>query len=159
MIEAVFIDIQQVQCAVGNHLTDLALGPHFGKVTHPAQQTIGNARRTASATGNLERAQCLNRQAENAGRATNDGRQVVDVIKLQTLDDAKTVAQRIGQHAGARGGANQGKRRQIQLDRACGRAFADHDVELEVLHGWIKDFLDNRRQAMDFIDKQHITRL
>ena len=94
--------------AISDQLLASGLMPYLED--RQAQQASRNARRTASATGNLERAQRLNRQAENAGRTTNDSRQVVDVIKLQTLDDAKAVAQRIGQHAGARGGAHQGKR-------------------------------------------------
>ena len=40
--------------------------------------------------------------------------------------------------------------------RARSRAFADHDVDLVILQRRIQDFLHHRRQAMDFIDEQHI---
>jgi hypothetical protein len=50
------------------------------------------------------------------------------------------------------------KGRQIKFDRARCRAFANHDVELEVLHCRIQHFFDDRRQSMDFIDEQHIAR-
>ena len=44
------------------------------------------------------------------------------------------------------------------IERAAG-PFADHDVELEVLHRRIEHFLDHRRQAMDLVDEQHVARL
>src|SRR5205814_2642067 len=61
--------------------------------------------------------------------------------------------------AGARGGAGEGEGRQIQLDRARGGPFADHDVELEILERRIEDLLDHGRQAMDLVDEQHVARL
>ena len=39
--------------------------------------------------------------------------------------------------------------------RATG-PFADHDVELEVLHRGIKNLLDHAREAMDLVDEQHV---
>jgi hypothetical protein len=48
------------------------------------------------------------------------------------------------------------KGRQIQLDRARARTFADHQVELRVFHGRIQHFLDDRTQAVYFIDEQYI---
>ena len=39
------------------------------------------------------------------------------------------------------------------------RPLADHDVELEVLHRRIEDLLDDRAQAMDLVDEQHVVRL
>jgi hypothetical protein len=82
-----------------------------------------------------------------------------DAVELEPLHDAEAVAQRRGQQAGARGGADQRERRQIELDGTRGRALADHDVELVVLHRRIEHFLDHRAQAMDLIDEQHIARL
>ena len=88
--------------------------------------------------------------AEDA-RGTGDDRASSRRIKLQPLHDAKTVAQRRGQHPGAGGGADQGERRQIDLDPGGRRAFADHDVDLVVLHRRIEDLLDHRRQAVDLV--------
>ncbi|MNF70660.1 hypothetical protein D3C84_525760 [compost metagenome] len=136
----------------------MPLGPNFGKIAHPTQQAVGNTRRATCSPGNFERAFRVQRQPENAGRTADDGRQVRRAIELQTLDDTETVAQRIGQHPRARGRPHQGERRQVELDGAGSRPLTDHDVELEVLHGRVQHFLDNGRQAMDFIDEQHIVR-
>src|SRR5690606_21991073 len=80
-------------------------------------------------------------------------------VELQPLDDAETVAQRRGQQAGAGGGADEGKGWQVDLDRTRGRALADHDVELEILHRRIQHLLDRRREAVDLVDEQHVVRL
>src|SRR3546814_10738156 len=70
-----------------------------------------------------------------------------------------TVTQRRGQAAGACGRTNQRERRQIEPDRARSRTFADHDVELVVLHRRVQHFLDDRTQAMNFIDEQQVARI
>ncbi|MNJ56341.1 hypothetical protein D3C77_518810 [compost metagenome] len=144
MIEATFVDIQQVERHVGDGLGDMALATYFGKITHTAQQAVGNSRRTPRTPGDLESSIIFDRQAKNAARATDNGGQVFGVIELKTLDDAKAVAQGVGQHACTCGGADQGKGGQVELDRAGCRAFADHDVELEILHGRVQHFLDDR---------------
>jgi hypothetical protein len=42
-------------------------------------------------------------------------------------------------------------------ERAAG-PFADHDVDLEVFQRRIEDLLDDRRQAVDLVDEQHVVR-
>ena len=80
-------------------------------------------------------------------------------VELQPLHDAEAIAQRRGQQTRARGRAHQRERLQRQLDGARRRAFADHDVELEILHRRIQHFFDHRREPMDLVDEQHVARL
>jgi hypothetical protein len=84
--------------------------------------------------------------------------QFLSVVELQSRDDAEAVAQRVGEHAGARRRADQGEGRQVQLHGARRRALADHDVQLEVFQSRIEYFLDDRAQTMDFVDEQHVMR-
>jgi hypothetical protein len=49
--------------------------------------------------------------------------ELVRGVELQPRDDAEAVAQRVGQHAGAGGGADQREGRQVELDRARRRAL------------------------------------
>ena len=58
--------------------------------------------------------------------------------------------------AGPGGGADQRERREVDLDRARRRALADDEVELEILHGGIEDFLDRRIEPVDLVDEQHV---
>jgi hypothetical protein len=80
---------------------------------------------------------------EQTAAAHDDALQLLGAVELQARHDAKAVAQRIGQHAGTGGGAHQGERLQIELDAACGRAFANHDVDLVVLQRGIQNFFDH----------------
>jgi hypothetical protein len=75
-------------------------------------------------------------------RASSVGR-----VELQPRHDAEAVAQRVGQHAGARGGAHQREGLQVELDRARRRPLADHDVDLVVLQRGVEDFLDHRARG------------
>ena len=45
------------------------------------------------------------------------------------------------------------------LMRARAGPFADHDVELIVLHRRVQHFLHDGAQAMDLVDEQHVARL
>ena len=106
-----------------------------------------------------KRAGRVDRHRQQAGRAVHDARQLVGRVELQPRDDAEAVAQRVGQHAGARGRADQREGLQVELDRARRRAFADHDVDLVVLQRRVEDLLDHRRQAVDLVDEEHVVAL
>ena len=49
--------------------------------------------------------------------------------------------------------------REVDLDRARRRPFADDEVELEVLHRRIEDLLDRRIEPVDLVDEQHVALL
>ncbi|MNT08824.1 hypothetical protein D3C72_1435780 [compost metagenome] len=137
----------------------MATGLDLGVIAHTAQQAVGD---TWSATRAARDLPCPVGGAvdgQDGGRATHDAGQLFDAVELQALDDTEAVAQRRGQQTGAGGGADQGERRQIDLDRARRRALADHDVDLEIFHRRVQHFLHHRRQAMDLVDEQHIVRL
>ena len=125
-------------------------------VAHAAQQPVGDARRAARAARDLEAAVGVDRHLEQAGRAADDARELLGAVELEPRDDAEAVAQRIGQHAGARRRADQRERLQLELDRARRRALADHDVDLVVLERRVEDLLDDRRQAVDLVDEEHV---
>ena len=80
--------------------------------------------------------------AEDAGGPHDDGLEVVGVVVVEPGDEAEAVAQRAGDEAGAGGGADEREPGQVEADRAGGRALAQHDVELEVLHRRVEDLLD-----------------
>ena len=52
-IETVGVDVEHLQRGSGDHRADHAGAPHFGVIAHPAQQSIGDARRAPRATGDL----------------------------------------------------------------------------------------------------------
>src|SRR3546814_21045363 len=69
---------------------------------------------------------------EQLRAAHDDAGQIAGVVELEPGDDAETVAQGVGQHAGARGGANKGKGLKVDFDAARRRPFTDENVDLIV---------------------------
>ena len=158
-VEAEHVDVEHLERRVGDRLGHDAVGLDLRIVAHPAQQPVRYARRAARATRNLRRAVVFERDLQQACGALHDFRQLLFAVELEPRDDAEAVAQRVGEHAGARGGAGERERRQVELDRARRRPLADHDVELEVFQRRVKDLLDDRREAVDLVDEQHVLRL
>jgi hypothetical protein len=93
---------------------------------------------------------------KQVGRPLDDFSQFVGLIETQPVDDAKAIAKRRSKETGSRRCAHESEVREIQLDGACSRSLADNNIELEIFHGRIKNFLDDTVQAVDFIDKQNI---
>ncbi len=94
--------------------------------------------------------------AEHAGAARDDQLEFGDRIEIEPDRNAEAIAQRIGQQPDPRRRADERELRQIDPNRARRRTFADHQVELEILHRRIENFLDRRVQAMNFVDEEHI---
>ncbi len=80
-------------------------------------------------------------------------------IEIQPHRNAEAVAQRIGEKPGASGRTDQRERREIDLHRTRRRAFADDQIELEILHRRIEDFLHRRIEPVNLVDEQHVARL
>ena len=135
---------------------DDALVAHLREVAHAAQKPVGHARRPAGAPRDLQRRLVVDRSGQDAGRPPHDGGELVVVVVLEPLPDAETVAQRRGEQTGARGGADQRERRHAHADAAGRRAFADHDVDLEVFHGRVEHLFDGGVEPVDLVDEQHV---
>ena len=105
------------------------------------------------------RARRHNRHLQDAGRTRDNAFEFGNAVKLKPLHDAKAVAQRRGQQPGTGGCAHQRERWNIQFNGTRCGTFTDHDIELIVLHGRIQHFFNDRTQAMNLIDEQHIARL
>ena len=80
----------------------------------------------------------------------------VDRIEVEADGNAEPVAQRIGQQAQARRRRHQREARQVDLHRTRRRPLADDQVELEVLHRRIEDFLDRRTEPVDLVDEEDV---
>ena len=157
-VEAVRVDVEHRQRLVGERLGDAAARPSRRRSRAPgaaagwrcaACRASGARSRSApsASIGTLEQAG----RAARRSCASSSAR-----VELEPRDDAEAVAQRVGEHAGARGRADQRERLQVELDRARRRALADHDVDLVVLQRRVEDLLDDRRQAMDLVDEEHV---
>ena len=119
----------------------------------------GDAGRAARSCRDLARGVGGERELQDAGAAGDDFDQVFDFVELEAQRDAEAVAQRLRDHAGARRRADERERGEVDLHRARGRAFADDEVELEILHRGVEDFFDRGVQAVDLVDEEDVARL
>src|SRR3546814_20822786 len=71
---------------------------------------------------------------EDPSGAGDDRLELGRVVVVEAGDQAEAVAQRAGDGASAGGGAHQREAGQVEADRASGRALAQPEVDLEVLH-------------------------
>lgn len=106
--------------------------------------------------GQLQRAAFLTGDVENPRAAGHDLAELLGVVKLQMHLHPEAVAQRRRKLARAGGRPDQGKMRQVQADRAGRRSLADHDVELKILHGGIKDLLNRAVESVNLIDEKDV---
>src|SRR5262245_41517531 len=158
-VQADRVDVEHRERRVGHVAGDHALRLHLRVVAHAPQQAVRDARGAAGAGGNLERALGGDLDREELGRAVHDPPDLLGGVELEPGDDAEAVAQRIGEHPGARRRADERERREVELHRARRRALADHDVDLVVLERRVQDLLDDRREPVDLVDEEDIVRL
>ena len=111
-----------------------------------------------AAPGDLVGAVVGEREADHAGAAPHDALKLRHCVEIQPHRDAEAIAQRRRQQARAGRRADQREFREIDLDRARRRPGADDEIELEILHRRIEDFLDRRIEAMDLVDEQNVAR-
>ena len=91
--------------------------------------------------------------AELLGVAGDDEFELFDGVELQPRGNAEAVAQGRRQQAQPGGGAHQSEGLQLDPDGARGGAFADHEVQLEILERRIQHLFDHRVQAVDLVDE------
>ena len=114
-VEAGGIDFELEQRPVGELAVDLVQPAGMGEVADAAQQPAGDARRAARAPRDLVGAVRRHADAEHAGAAVDDQFELGLGVEIQPHRNAEAVAQRIGEQARARGGADQ---RELARDRS-----------------------------------------
>ena len=157
-VEALGIDLQPGEGGIDHGAVGEFAGDQ-GEVANAAQQAAGDSRRAAGAFGDFQRALIGEREAEFHRAAADDAEEFLRCVEDEAERDAETVAQGLRQKAGAGGGADQGEGGQVDAHGARGRALADDEVELEILHRRVEGFLDGGLQAVDFVDEEHVARL
>tara|TARA_B100000902_G_C26496706_1_gene521933 strand:+ start:174 stop:500 length:327 start_codon:yes stop_codon:yes gene_type:complete len=65
-----------------------------GHISHPTQQSVGNARRAPAAECNLSASIGREIEVEQTGGPLDNRLQVVQAVELKTLNQAKAIAQR-----------------------------------------------------------------
>jgi len=106
LIQTVFVNIQRFERKISDLRIDAARTFHLRKVPHAAQQSIGNTRRTPTASCNLRSSLCGTRNIQNTCRTTDDATQHIIIVIFQMKVDAKTGTQRSSQQTATGGSAH-----------------------------------------------------
>src|SRR5947209_4227648 len=110
------------------HAAGVATRPLGVRISRPCWMRNGSY---TSSTGSSR----VDLDAEDAGGPHDDRLQLLSVVVLEAGHQTEPVPQRAGDQSGAGGGPHEGEAGEIESDGAGGRPLAQHDVELEVLHG------------------------
>ena len=94
VIETLLINTQHIQRPVGDVCTDMPVALDLGEVPYPAQQPVGNARRSPGPAGDFLGAARIDANFQDTGGALHDVGEVRHLVKLQSLHDTEAVAQR-----------------------------------------------------------------
>ena len=150
------IDLQPLQCFVGNARINPARAFNCCDIAHPAQQATSNTGRATRAPRNFHCAIIRHFCVEFTCPAPNDRAQLCGGIKIKPHRNAEAIEQGFCQQAGTGGRADQGEPRQLDLDRARRWPLPDHDVEAIILHRRIEHLFHSRGQTMDLINEENI---
>src|SRR5437588_95359 len=93
--------------------------------------------------------------AQDFRGAVNDDEQILRLVKIEPMHDAKARAQRGGDQSRARGSAYEREVAQWKRVNTRSRSLANNQVHAKVFHRGIEHFFDRRLQAMDFVEKEN----
>ena len=158
-IEPKLVDLEPLQRPVRRLRIDRARTFDRREIANTAQQPSRDTGRPARPARNLVGTVRRDREAQHPGGAPDNAFKLGNLVKVETDGNAETIAQRRRQKAGARCRPDQRERCEFDADGARARSFADNEVQLEILHRGIEDFLDGGRETMNLIDEKNIARL
>src|SRR4051812_39621574 len=100
----------------------------------------------------------MNLDLEHLRRALHDVLEIFGRIKVEPLFDAEARAHWRREHAEPSRGADERELLDRHGDRLRLRSLREADVDLVVLHRRIKEFLDDRLEAVDLVDEEDVAR-
>ena len=156
LVEAVGVHFEHFEGVFGGCAVDFAGAANLSVIANAAQEAVGDARSSAGTHGDFGSSWGIDGNVEDFGRALDDGAEIFVGVELQTQEDSEAGAQGRGQQAGARGGTDEGEGLDVHDMRARGGTLADDDVELIVLERGVEFFFEDRLEAMDFVEEEHL---
>src|SRR5215469_2281838 len=92
-VKTVAVDLEHLQRRLRRRQIDLSCAADLRVIAHPAQQTIGDARRSPRTAGDLKRSRPVNRHAQNLGGPLDNDPQVLVTVKFQPQHNPETRTQ------------------------------------------------------------------
>ena len=108
-IQAISVDIQGFKGITGNLHIDASVAFHLGKVTHSAEQGIGDTRSASASGSNLAGCLYIARHIEDACRTLDNASKNAIVVIFQVEVDAETGTKRCRKQTATSSCSYQGK--------------------------------------------------
>src|SRR4029077_7267241 len=150
------VDAKHLEGVLGDLASDTAIGTDLGEVAGAAQKAIGDAWCATATSGDFFGATLIQLNVQDFGRAIQNDDEVLGLVEIEAVNDAEAGAQRRGNEAGARGGANQREMAEGKRVNARAGTLANDEVDAKILHGGIENFFDGGLQAMNFIEEEKL---
>jgi hypothetical protein len=157
----VVINLEGSKSVVGDFAADVPVMMDksfvgLGEIATPAKQAIGDPGRAARSPCDLHCAGFVNPDVQDGSRAGEHAEEVLRPVIIEPIGDPEARAERGCQESGSGCGADQGIPWKVELNAAGIRPCVDNDIEPIFFHGRVQVFFDDRVQAMNLVDKQHI---
>ncbi len=152
-VEADGIDTFSLESDSSGIEIDLAITLNGGEIANAAKESIGDTRGTSRAAGDFVGGIIGDFHVEKFGGTGDDFLEFLRGIEIDMIVQAEAVAQRGREKSGAGGGADEGESFQRDIYDFGEGAFIHDEIDFEILHGGIDEFLDGGRKAMDFVDE------
>ena len=137
----------------------MTFGAHLRVIANTSQQAIGDARRAPATSRDLFSAIQIQRHSQQLCGAFHNCRQLGHSIMIQAQHQTEASAQGSAHQTLPRGGADGGEVRNGNGMRARARARANQNIHAKVFQRSVEDLLYIRKQAMNFVDEENLTRM
>jgi len=131
----------------------------LGVIADAAEESVGDAGCAAAATAEVSEGFFIARDTQEYGGALQAKLEVFFGPEFQVQLDAEAGAEGCGDEAGAGGGADEGEGLEGDVDGFGVHAAIDGEIDAEIFHGGVDEFLDDSREAMDLVDKEDVAAL
>ena len=91
-VEAELVDLEQFEPGTGHLPVDSAIPPHFGVVTDPFQEPVGQTGSTSGALGDLPAPLPVEHCSQHRRRPAQDDLEVAHLVVVQPGDEPEAVA-------------------------------------------------------------------
>ena len=152
------IDLQQIERFLRYLARDRPISAHLGIVTYAAQQSQGDTRRATRAMTHFFDPALIAGNLQHIRSAPDDSLHGIQIIVIQSINRSEPGPQRSRDQRQPRSRADDGEMRQLQADGTRRGPLAYDDVQCEIFHSRVENFLHSPSQPVDFIDEKYIPR-
>src|SRR3990172_7918924 len=158
-VETLPVHLHLEERVVGDLLVDRAVPAHLGEVAEAVEETDRHARGAPGAPGDFARTVVVDEDRKGSGGPADHLLEFRGGVIFHPERDSEPVPQRGGKKTGPGRGAYECERRQGKPDRLGRRPLPENDVDGEILHGGVQQFLHDAAQAVDLVDEKNVPRL